>query len=169
MNEKEEIAKLKLKIEALKEVTSGMGIFPLGAVPTEERESYTKDRPTAYKAGWNDAIIAMAKELNRLERKDWGLMSEDALLLLLYGGAFIVEGKLHLNMNDTFAFACADDEEVPDDKIVEVTNLYRKFGYDGLTYWVSKQRNWMMPHAPDGPMFKAAAKEIKRIRKVLKE
>jgi hypothetical protein len=65
-------------------------------------------------------------------------------------------------MNDTFAYACADCEEVPDDKINEVAKLFRLYGGAGLDYWVSEQRGY-------DPGIEKYAKEVKRIRKLEKK
>jgi hypothetical protein len=46
-----------------------------------------------------------------------------------------------LDMSDTWAWACADGEMVPDDKLPEVAQLCSEYGYCGLLYWVSEQRN----------------------------
>ncbi|MEM9264532.1 MAG: hypothetical protein AAGA46_03315 [Cyanobacteria bacterium P01_F01_bin.13] len=46
-----------------------------------------------------------------------------------------------LNMNDTFGWALAWGEHVPDDKLVEVAKLFRTYGRCGLIYWVSEQNN----------------------------
>ena len=165
----DEIAKLKLHIEALSDVTMTIGIHALGKYSDEELDRVSDKKSLPYQAGWNDAIIEISKRIHEIESRDWKEMSGDLYLLLNYGGGFLMDDKLHLNMNDTFAFACADCEEVPDDKIAEVASLYSRFGYCGLVYWVSKQRNWEMPYAPDGPSFAESKKEIKRIRKIMKK
>ena len=165
----EELKKVKMKYEMLKDVTMTIGIHPLGCYPDDERKKVTEEKPLAYKAGWNDAIIEMSKKIHELEIKDWGKSHDDVLFLMLTDNPYIMNNKLYLNMNDTFAFACADAEEVPDNKIKEVADLYRQYGYDGLAYWVSKQRDWEMPYAPDGPHFKRLSKAIKQIRKLEKK
>ena len=48
-----------------------------------------------------------------------------------------------LNMNDTWAWACADGEYVPDDKLSEVARLFWLYGNAGLLYWVSNQNGGM--------------------------
>src|ERR1700757_4776951 len=53
---------------------------------------------------------------------------------------------LFLIMNDTFAFATSDAEEVPFENLIEVRALYDKFGSHGLTAWVAKKRNQQPIH-----------------------
>ncbi len=42
-----------------------------------------------------------------------------------------------LNMNDTWAWAFADGEYVPDECLPEVAELFWRYGYAGILYWVS--------------------------------
>lgn len=46
-----------------------------------------------------------------------------------------------LNMNDVWAWACADGEVVPDDELPRVAKLFYRYGYCGLLYWVSERNN----------------------------
>lgn len=48
-----------------------------------------------------------------------------------------------LNMNDTWAWAAAFGQYVPDDKIKEVADLFQTYGFCGVLYWVSEQNNQM--------------------------
>lgn len=48
-----------------------------------------------------------------------------------------------LNMNDTWAWACADGEYVPDEELVRVATLFLRYGMCGLYYWVSERHNGM--------------------------
>lgn len=45
-----------------------------------------------------------------------------------------------LNMNDTWAWACADAEYVPDAELPRVAELFWWYGYAGLLFWVSERR-----------------------------
>jgi len=161
----EEIKKLGLKVKALEDISSTTGIHPMGALPDEERKQIEKEKSNAYKVGWNNCAIEYAKRTTMVMKKDWGKLNDDVLLLLASGGCMLMGGELVVNVNDTFAWGCADCEEVPEDKISEVANLYRQYGSVGPVYWVSKQRGWMMPCASDGPTFKQTKKEIEKIRK----
>lgn len=48
-----------------------------------------------------------------------------------------------LNQNDTWGWALAWGVPVSDDKLVEVADLYWKYGYCGILYWVSEQNDKM--------------------------
>ena len=47
-----------------------------------------------------------------------------------------------LNMNDTFGWALAYSELVPDDKMIEVATLFWRYGHHGLTYWCAELQGW---------------------------
>lgn len=72
---------------------------------------------------------------------------KDALRLLENAGVFYeddTDSPTHtLNMNDTWCWASAWGEEVPDDALVEVAQLFWRYGNAGLLYWVSKKHNGM--------------------------
>ena len=42
-----------------------------------------------------------------------------------------------LNMNDVWGWATAWGEVVPDDKLIEVAELFWHYGWPGLLYWMS--------------------------------
>lgn len=50
------------------------------------------------------------------------------------------EWKQTLNMNDTWGWASADGDYVPDDELPEVARLFYQYGWCGLLYW-SSERN----------------------------
>lgn len=45
-----------------------------------------------------------------------------------------------INLNDVLGWARADGEKVEDDELIEVAELFRKYGWCGVLYWVSKKR-----------------------------
>jgi len=49
------------------------------------------------------------------------------------------DGRLTLNFNDVWGWACADGEEVEDHELVEVARLLRDYGWCGLLYWASEK------------------------------
>jgi len=72
---------------------------------------------------------------------------DEAYKLLLAGGVFFdsdeeaePEIRRCINMNDAWYWACADGETVPDDSIVEVAELFSRYGDCGIHYWVWKRR-----------------------------
>lgn|SRR6185312_1427227 len=48
-----------------------------------------------------------------------------------------------LNQNDTWGWALAMGEKVPDECLIEVANLFRQYGDAGILYWVSKRNDNM--------------------------
>lgn len=50
------------------------------------------------------------------------------------------EHKFSLNMNDQFAWGCADCEELNETEYREVLRLFDLYGDDGLIYWVAEKR-----------------------------
>lgn len=55
----------------------------------------------------------------------------------------ISQSQQTLNMNDTWGWALAWGEKVPDDKLIEVAGLFWSYGWAGLLYWVSEQHSKM--------------------------
>lgn len=51
------------------------------------------------------------------------------------------DGLLRINLNDVWCWACAQCEPIPNEKVVEVARLFRKYGWCGLLYWASEQDN----------------------------
>jgi len=49
------------------------------------------------------------------------------------------DGGLCINFNDVWAWALAMCRPIPEDKIKEVADLYRKWGWPGLLYWETLQ------------------------------
>ena len=46
-----------------------------------------------------------------------------------------------INLNDTWGWACADGEEVPDENLPELAMLFWRYGWCGVLWWVSQQRD----------------------------
>ena len=72
---------------------------------------------------------------------------------------------LHLNMNDTWGWALAWGEPVPDNKAVEVANLFVGYGTCGLLYWVSEQHDQMRSEFADINRFVDFVRNEERIKK----
>jgi hypothetical protein len=76
-------------------------------------------------------------------------MTIDRARILLRMSGFLFEEddeenpklKQTINLNDTWSWACADGEYVPDEELSEVANLFLSYGYCGILYWVSEKRN----------------------------
>ena len=54
-----------------------------------------------------------------------------------------------LDMNDTWSWASADGEYVPDEDLPEVARLFSKYGWCGLLYWTSERRDQMRSEFAD--------------------
>lgn len=67
--------------------------------------------------------------------------NEAAQTLLDAAGVFFdeIEGRI-LNLNDAFYWACADGEEVTDEELPEVAELFFRYGMCGIYYWVLRKR-----------------------------
>ena len=76
------------------------------------------------------------------------------------------EESLVLNMNDTFAWATAWSVEIPDNKLIEVADLFQRYGYAGLVYWVSETNNQMKSAFYDINRY---IEFVRREEKVIKE
>lgn len=57
--------------------------------------------------------------------------------------------KQTLNMNDVWGWATACGEDVPDDKLCEVAELFWSYGWAGILYWVSERNNGRRSEFPD--------------------
>ncbi|MFA5024062.1 MAG: hypothetical protein WC523_03860 [Patescibacteria group bacterium] len=121
-----------------------VGIYPAsiegGPMEYKERD--------AYKKGWNDAdlkgidnVMLIRGFIESLSPDNKKYLEE--LLLEDVVDFFIEDGKVlaYINMSDTFAWGCADAEDVPVEKLESVYDLYKQFGQDGLTAWVADCRN----------------------------
>ena len=50
------------------------------------------------------------------------------------------DGTFSLLLSDTFAFASADAEKIPDDEVVRLAQLYKDHGWDALCVWAEDKR-----------------------------
>jgi hypothetical protein len=76
-----------------------------------------------------------------------------------------------LNMNDTFAFASADVEEISTDDILTAAPIFAKYGNDALTAYAAVRRGYepidcRCNHKNDN--YKAAKLEIEELKKTEK-
>jgi hypothetical protein len=46
-----------------------------------------------------------------------------------------------INLNDTWAWAYACCQEIKDDELIEVAELFRRYGYCGLLYWAANKQD----------------------------
>ena len=74
-------------------------------------------------------------------------------------------GDQVLNMNDTWGWALAWGEPVPDEDLVEVARLIRKYGFCGALYWMSERHNQMRSEFEDINRFVEFVRNEEAIRK----
>lgn len=157
MDRDKELERYRRIIQELQDVPSNLGVYPKAVHGMNKEESY--EERDGFKNGWNACVSDYGKRITSILYSPDVDEGKDLLLLLYADAGWMIDGILYLNMNDTFAWACADAEEVPMDQIKEVARLYRWYGTDGLNYWVSKKRNWEVSEFGD------VQKGIKRVRK----
>lgn len=75
------------------------------------------------------------------------------------------ENAQTLNMNDVWGWAVAWGEFVPDDKLVEVAQLFCLYGDAGLLYWVSDQHESMRSEFEDNNRAIDFVRHEEKIRK----
>jgi hypothetical protein len=139
-------------IKAVEDVFVMMGIYPKAST---DENGIRKER-TERQDGWNDCVIKLSEKVRKQldSLKD---INEDLALLMLADVGWSEEGKLYLNMNDTF-YHGADSEMVEKEEFEAVAILFKKYGYPGLTYWVATKRG----SYPEIAKYK---KEVHEIRK----
>jgi hypothetical protein len=70
-----------------------------------------------------------------------------------------------LNMNDVWAWASADGEYVPDEELPEVADLFWRYGWPGILYWVSQRNENMRSEFEDNNRFIDFVKHEEQLRK----
>ena len=96
---------------------------------------------------------------------------ENARALLVAAGVFYgldednLQSAQTLNMNDTWGWATAWGEYVPDEKLVEVMDLFCSYGTCGLLYWVSEQHHQMRSEYEDINRFIDFVRQEEALRK----
>ena len=80
-------------------------------------------------------------------------MTQKAAAQLLQSSGYLADTEesesLELNMNDIWGWALAWTESIPAEKVVEVGELFRLYGWCGLAYWVSEQHEQMRSEFKD--------------------
>ena len=70
-----------------------------------------------------------------------------------------------LNMNDTWAWACADGEHVPNDCLPAVAELFLAYGRCGILYWVSERHGGLQSEFHDINRFIQFVRKEEEIKK----
>jgi len=74
------------------------------------------------------------------------------------------EFKQMLNLNDVWAWACADGEHVADEELPAVAELFYRYGWCGILYWVA-EKNGCKSEFKDNNRFIEFVRHEERIRK----
>ena len=150
----------------LEAANDGMGIYPQATV----RANGTREERTAWQDGWNAYGMQLTDKWDHLMTWWESLPREqqDALAELLHA-----DGVLYFRaekgaapvpwilMNDTFAYACSDGEELPLDDLPTVLQLWREFKWSGLIAWAA-QRRGIEPIGPHrGEQYRAAVRHLR--------
>ena len=69
-----------------------------------------------------------------------------------------------LNMSDTWAWGCSDGEYVPDEELPRVAELFERYGFCGVLYWVSERNNKIRSEFADINRFIEFARNEESIR-----
>lgn len=70
---------------------------------------------------------------------------------------WVIDKQLVINCNDTFSYATADGEDVPEDAWAAVWRIYRELGWAGLDRWVAKRRGYEpLKEIQEDPKYKHA-------------
>ena len=153
----------KLVMKAVTDVLSTFGVYPQASVTVDDfgKETSRKER-TEWQEGWNAAFMEVSKRIGEVEKwiEEEGISDELSLLLVADVG-YLVDGKFFLNMNDTFWYACADNEEVSKGEIKDVAGFFATYGYKGITYWVARKRGF----DPEIPRYKNDVGEVRKAEK----
>lgn len=97
--------------------------------------------------GWNAAIEHVIESQYKIDDFYQSLTSVEKsdIIYLLENDCISIEYyeetiRLYTNMNDTFYYACADQENVEIYDLNLLRKLYEEFSNDGMTSWVSVKR-----------------------------
>ena len=70
-----------------------------------------------------------------------------------------------LNMNDTFGWAVGFGDFVPEHKLLEVADLFRRYGRAGLIYWTSERYEQMRSEFEDVNRAIAFVRQEEKVRR----
>jgi hypothetical protein len=146
-------------------------IDSVGIYPKSIRNSDgTTHHRTEWEDGWNAAISSILDRWIEIERWYYTLTEKQqhAVDMLYASGYLMVQYHmtnknidLWINVSDTFAYACADAEEITVDDLEELQNLYIKYNWEGLVAWVAKKRNYLPLEKYQNEKFKESYNELK--------
>ena len=139
---------ISLILNAVEDAFDSVGIYPASiSKQNEDGEWETKER-TEWQDGWNACHLkSLDKIYDQLEKIREEIDENFALLSIIDAGWFLGD-KFRLNMNDTFFYACADEEVITKEEAKEVVSLFKTHGFKGIDYWVAEKRGYdpEIPH-----------------------
>lgn len=132
--------KFRALVRELEDIDTDYGIYPAAVKGCGEERDY--EQRDGFKNGWNAAIMQYGQSFGKIvARASECVQDSDLQMLINANVGWLNDGKLSLNMNDTWAWACASVEPVPPEEVKEVARLFRSYGFAGLLYWVSKRND----------------------------
>jgi len=157
-------AKFHALVHEMSSISSDMGIYPQSVKGYNDERDYTQR--DGFKNGWNAAVIEYGSALAEAAGRAAQGMDEDLQVLLAADVGWLTDGVLHLNMNDTWAWAVADSEEVPATDVAAVAGLFRRWGWPGIVYWVSERHQGQRSAFKDINRFIDFVRHEEELRKV---
>lgn len=129
--------------ELLDAARESLGIYPRSIT----RDGVTSQR-TPWQDGWNAAILTLLRNYEGITAWIAALPIETARTVreLIAADVLYLHVKndvvtCFVSMNDTFAYACADDEDVTVEELPIVAGIWRDYGAGGLTAWTAIRRD----------------------------
>lgn len=140
--------KFRALVKELEDIGTDFGIYPAAIKGYGDERDY--EQRDGFKNGWNAAIMEYGQQFGKIVARASEYVQDDDLQMLIHANVgWVNDGKLSLNMNDTWAWACASMEPVPPEEVKEVARLFRRYGFAGLLYWVSKRNDDMRSEFQD--------------------
>lgn len=159
MIEKEDL----IELLATDTATESVGIYPASV---HGKNGYKKRN--RYQNGWNDAVLkithnaaTISKFLNSLPSQELEYIVTFLLSENLWLRVNKDQVKMLWNMNDTFAYSCADAEEMTIEDLPLVCKMVNSYGIDaGVRAWASWKRSEEVIPELDTVLYRAAKKEL---------
>ena len=147
-----------LAIKAVEDALDQIGIYPQSVTKNYGTDKEETTPRTTWQDGWNacnmeipDKIYGQLKELRKGVDKNFALLS-------IIDAGWAEGDKYILNMNDTFHYACADEEEITKEEAEEVVRLFKRHGMKGIDYWVACKRGY----DPEIPHYKEGVEQVRK-------
>lgn len=145
------VNKFEQKLKLAYEKINNTRIYPLAVV-----QNGVETKRTEYQDGWNACMMEMTGNFNKIYYDEDIPYDSYGNFFLTIGSNFFdyddEDGKKnwYIFLNDTWYYACADAEEIPEEDYKLVIELFKYFGELGLLFYVYKKRG----HYPSIPEYK---------------